>query len=84
MSKLSTKTAFESSLKRLEKIVATLENGDITLEESLEMYEEGIMLSQQCMEKLTQAEIKLQRITKNLNGTFGLFESNDVRTVTNE
>jgi exodeoxyribonuclease VII small subunit len=84
MSKLSTKTTFESSLKRLEKIVATLENGDITLEESLEMYEEGITLSQQCMEKLTQAEITLQRITKNLNGTFGLFESNDVRTVTNE
>ncbi|MBM4166571.1 MAG: exodeoxyribonuclease VII small subunit [Ignavibacteria bacterium] len=84
MSKLTTKTSFEASLKRLETIVESLENGDVTVEESLNMYEEGMTLSQQCMEKLTQAEIKLQRITKNLDGTFELFDSNDVRAFTHE
>jgi len=64
MSKQQTKNTFETSMKRLEKIVSSLEEGEVSLEDSLALYEEGIELSQSCMEKLTQAELKLKRITK--------------------
>ena len=74
MSKSPAKHTFESSMKRLETIVEKLEGGDATLEESLALYEEGIELSKTSMEKLSQAELKLKRITKNLDGSFELFD----------
>jgi len=74
MSKSQTKNTFETSMKRLEKIVSSLEKGEVSLEDSLALYEEGIELSQSCMEKLTQAELKLKRITKKIDGSFELFD----------
>ena len=74
MSKSQTKNTFETSMKRLEKIVSSLEEGKVSLEDSLALYEEGIELSQSCMEKLTQAELKLKRITKKIDGSFELFD----------
>jgi len=74
MSKSQTKNTFETSMKRLEKIVSSLEEGEVSLEDSLALYEEGIELSQSCMEKLTQAELKLKRITKKIDGSFELFD----------
>jgi len=70
MSKTTTKNTFESAMMRLEAIVEALENGEISLDDSLALYEEGTALIKQCMEKLSQAEIKLKRITKNIDGTF--------------
>lgn len=66
------KDSFESSLKRLEQIVETLERGEVPLEEALSMYEEGIQLSKQCVEKLTRAELKLKTFLKEVDGTFKL------------
>ena len=43
---------FEDVMKRLEKIVEDLENGNISLDESLKKYEEGVQLSQFCAKKL--------------------------------
>jgi exodeoxyribonuclease VII small subunit len=69
-----TKQTFEQSLRRLEEIVEHLEQGDVSLDESIKMYEEGIVLSQACMEKLTQAEVKLKKLGKDMEGNFRLID----------
>ena len=51
---------FEESLKRLEEITAKLESNDLSLDESLKIFEEGIKLSRFCEKKLTDAEQKLE------------------------
>ena len=66
--------SFDGSLKRLEKIVEQMEQGDIPLEESLKLYEEGIALSKACAEKLQQAELTIKRLGKDLEGNLKLFE----------
>lgn len=64
------KDSFEKSLKRLEQIVETLERGDVPLEDALTMYEEGIQLSKLCIDKLTQAELKLKKLLRDVDGKF--------------
>ncbi len=66
------KDSFEKSLKRLEQIVETLEHGDVPLEDALTMYEEGIQLSKLCIDKLTQAELKLKKLLRDVDGKFKL------------
>lgn len=51
---------FEKKLKRLEEIVAKMEGGDSTLEDSLKLFEEGIGLSRVCHKELEDAEQKVQ------------------------
>jgi exodeoxyribonuclease VII small subunit len=60
--------SFEEDLQRLEQIVELLEQGNVPLEESLLMYEEGMVLSRRCIEKLNQAEKKLKVLSKELPG----------------
>jgi exodeoxyribonuclease VII small subunit len=67
-------TDFDESLRRLEKIVEQMEQGDIPLEESLKLYEEGIALSKACAQKLQQAELTIKRLGKDLEGNLKLFE----------
>ncbi len=74
MAKKETKQTFEHSLKRLEQIVDALEQGEISLEESLKMYEEGIALSKTCMETLKSADLKIKQLSKDLNGKIQLTE----------
>ncbi len=50
---------FEKSIKELESIVAKLESGDTTLDESLELFEKGIKLSKECNKMLDTAEKKV-------------------------
>ena len=50
---------FESALKELEKTVALLENGDLSLDESIKLYEKGIELSKECSVKLENAKQKI-------------------------
>ncbi|HMD14016.1 MAG TPA: exodeoxyribonuclease VII small subunit [Bacteroidota bacterium] len=69
--------SFERSLKRLEEIVEQLEDGSITLDEVMKMYEEGVSLSKQCLEHLSQAEVTLKRLSKDAKGNFDLFEGID-------
>ena len=51
---------FEQSLTDLEEIVATLEAGDLPLEESLKLFEEGIRLSRTCRERITDATRRIE------------------------
>jgi exodeoxyribonuclease VII small subunit len=54
--------SFEPLYKRLEEIVARLEQGDLTLEESLALYEEGMTLARRCQEMLQTAELRITRL----------------------
>ncbi len=51
---------FESSLNELEKLVDALENGDLSLEQSLQDFERGINLTRACQSALTDAQQKVQ------------------------
>ena len=64
--------SFEESLRRLEEIVNQLEQGDVPLEDSLRLYEEGIELSKVCARRLSQAELTLNKLGKDLEGKFTL------------
>lgn len=62
------KERFEDALNKLEKIVSKLEEGDIPLEESLKLFEEGIRLSRFCNQKLDEAEKKVEILMKDREG----------------
>ncbi len=63
---------FEDALKKLEKIVGDLENGNISLDEALEKYEEGIRLSKVCAKKLEVAKKKVEILLKAEDGSLEL------------
>ena len=52
--------SFETSLAELEQIVTRLEDGDLPLETSLELFEQGIKLSRECRDRLTKAERRIE------------------------
>lgn len=64
------KIKFEETLRGLEDIVERLEKGDLTLDETLSEYEQGIKLYKQCVALLEQAEKKIQILVKDENGVF--------------
>ncbi len=59
---------FEEALKRLEEIVRGLESGETSLEESLKLFEEGIVLSKHCNDKLQEARQKIEMLVKSAGG----------------
>ena len=62
------KEKFEEAMNKLEKIVEKLEEGDIPLEESLKLFEEGIRLSRFCSQKLDEAEKRVEILLKDKEG----------------
>ncbi len=67
MSSTKPKT-FESSLEELERIVRQLEQGELTLEKSLELFEQGVKLSRDCQERLSQAERRIEILMRDNQG----------------
>ena len=63
---------FEEALKKLEKIVEDLEKGDLSLDEALKKYQEGIELSRLCHTRLERAKKKIDVLTRNKKGEFEL------------
>lgn len=63
---------FEEALKKLGKIVEDLEDGSLSLDESLEKYGEGIRLSKMCAKKLEAAKKKVEILLKSEDGTIDL------------
>lgn len=59
---------FEASLAALEKIVRELEQGDLPLEDSLKLFEQGVTLSRECQERLNQAERRIETLLRDSNG----------------
>ena len=62
MAKSDTQSNFESSLNKLELIVTKLEDENISLEDSVKSFEEGINLVKSCQEELKSAELKIQKL----------------------
>lgn len=60
---------FEDSLKKLEEIVAQLERGDISLEDSIRLFEDGTRLSAECRKQLEEAEGKVEMLVKQRDGS---------------
>ena len=59
---------FEQAITELESIVAELEQGDISLEESIKKFEKGMKLSKICNDKLNQLEQKMKKLVKTEDG----------------
>ena len=59
---------FEEAFRKLESIVKKLEDGNLSLEESLKAFEEGVRLSRFCSKKLDEAEKKVEILLKDSNG----------------
>ncbi|MAK14769.1 MAG: exodeoxyribonuclease VII small subunit [Proteobacteria bacterium] len=72
MSKQENNKDFETSLKKLEKIVSDLENGDLPLEESIKTFEEGVKLTKHCQNLLSKAELKIQKLVESKDGSIDL------------
>lgn len=54
---------FEDAMAELEKLVAQMEAGDLSLDASLQAFERGVMLTRQCQQALNQAELRVQALT---------------------
>ena len=59
---------FETSLEELERIVRELERGDLPLEKSLELFEQGVKLSRACQQRLNEAERRIEILTRDSQG----------------
>ncbi len=60
--------SFEENIKELENIVKSLESGDVTLEEMLKLFEEGVKRTKECTCQLKNAEQKITILTKDADG----------------
>jgi exodeoxyribonuclease VII small subunit len=65
---------FEKQLAQLETVVERLEKGDLTLDESVRLFEEGMKLSNACKEELEQAEGRIQVLVETKGGTMQVAE----------
>ncbi len=75
-----TEIKFEDALAKLEKIVTELENGELSLDDSIKKYEDGIKLARVCSSKLESAKKKIEVLVKNSDGKFELEPFNEDET----
>ena len=69
---------FEASLDKLEKLVGKMEKGDLSLEDSLKIFEEGVRLTRECQEALAQAELKIKMLMEENGETSSIdFQDNE-------
>jgi exodeoxyribonuclease VII small subunit len=61
--------SFEAQLASLERIVRELERGDLPLEQSLELFEQGVKLSRECQERLNEAERRIEVLLRGGDGS---------------
>ena len=67
---MATEKTFESSLKQLEQIVEQLEAGDLPLDQSLELFEQGVKLSSDCQKRLDEADRRVEILLKGSGGEY--------------
>lgn len=60
---------FETRIKNLSEIVAKLEKGDLTLDEAMELFEDGIKITKECTKMLDEAEQKVAQLIRELDGS---------------
>jgi exodeoxyribonuclease VII small subunit len=74
MSAAMSEIDFDSGLKKLEGIVQKLDTGELTLEDSIKVFEEGIELVRQLAKKLDEAEKKIETLTQAQDGSITIEE----------
>ena len=74
--KKKSKESFETSLYVLEGVVERLESGDLTLEESLECFEQGVKSAARCRKLLKEVELKVELLLKDRDGGLNLEDFN--------
>lgn len=65
---MSNNKSFEENMQRLEQIVRAMERGDVPLEESLKLFQEGTELVECCTKRLDEAELQVKKILPGANG----------------
>ena len=68
MSEKIKELSFEEALEKLEKIVGQLESGQTKLEDAVKVYEEGVQLKKLCEKKLSDAQMKVEKLVLNKQG----------------
>jgi len=68
--KMTPEKSFEASLEELEQIVRHLEAGDLPLDRSLELFEQGVRLSRECQKRLDEAERKVEILLRGNDGAY--------------
>jgi exodeoxyribonuclease VII small subunit len=68
---------FEENMQRLEQIVRAMERGDVALEESLKLFQEGTDLVRSCGKLLDEAELQVKKVMTAVDGTPVLEEFHD-------
>ena len=68
---------FEQSMQRLEQIVRAMERGDVALDESLKLFQEGTELVRSCQNLLDNAELQIQKVTAAADGSPQMEEFTD-------
>ena len=66
---MSEKISFEKSMERLEQIVRTMEQGDVSLDESLKLFQEGTALVRSCSKMLDDAQLQVKKLTLTEDGS---------------
>ena len=61
-------TTFEANMQRLEQIVRAMERGDVALDESLKLFQEGADLVRQCGKLLDDAQLQIEKVVKGADG----------------
>jgi len=70
--KIDEKITFEEQLVKLENIVKNLEEGELSLDESVKLYQEGMNISKMCLEKLDNTKKKIEELVIKEDGKFSL------------
>lgn len=70
-------TTFEANMQRLEQIVRAMERGDVALDESLKLFQEGTDLVRQCGKMLDDAQMEIEKVVKGPDGNPTFEEFND-------
>ena len=78
---MAIKIKYEEAADRLEDITTRLEKGDLTLEDALTLFEEGINLAKTCSKLLDEAEGKIRVLVKDIYGNTILGEFDEVREI---
>ena len=68
MATKKTEVSFEENIKELEEIIKKLESGEVSLDEMLKLYEEGIQRTRECTQQLKKAEQKITILVKGSDG----------------
>lgn len=66
---MADKKGFETALKKLEKAVSKLESGELSLDQSLQVFSEGVEQAEVCRKSLQQVELQVEQLLKQDDGT---------------